>query len=98
MEQLYPQDFAAGYRPLVLATDTEDIVTVFVPAGGSFILALSQQEGYLAQWFSPATGDVEVADFERTSSGLAFTTPNQVDDAGHPLDWALVLSLSVVGM
>ena len=96
MELLKPQVFKTGYRPMVLATDNLDIVAVYVPAGATFTLDLTPGKGYVAQWFSPKLGEVQPAHNDKTSEGFTFTTRNQLDEAGHPLDWVLTLSLPVL--
>ena len=96
MDLLTPQNYDHGYHPLVLATENLDIVTVYIPAGATFTLELEPNQGYIAQWFSPKLGEVHAAQINNTAGGLTFTTPNLVDDDGHPLDWALTLSIPIV--
>lgn len=77
---------ARGTRPLALATPERDQVVVYLPVGGSVALAVTPEQ-YSSQLFNPVTGDLEPCYAE----AQVFAAPATLH-AGHPQDWALVLT------
>jgi len=82
-----PAEYVPGGRPLALATEELDVVAVYLPVGGAVTLDLSSGADRQAQWYDPRTGESRAA----RGNGLTFTSPEGVDDQGHPLDWVLTL-------
>jgi hypothetical protein len=96
-----PGDYARGHRPLSLASDNRDLVTVYLPAGGAVALDLPGDSEYEAQWwYDPRTGELSDAASSRVDGSrgadvprdrLAYEAPTGTDSRGRPLDWVLVL-------
>jgi len=80
-------DYAAGQKPLALASPDGQLAAVYLPVGGAVGLKMPKPVGhYRARWFDPCTGDLAPAEAE----GPRFVAP-QVMRKGHPQDWVLVL-------
>ncbi len=88
---LAPGDYTLGHQPLVLATDTQDIVAVYMPAGGSVTLQLTADVPSNARWYDPRTGEETSAQVTDSEGILRFTTPEGRTSGGRPYDWVLVL-------
>jgi hypothetical protein len=84
-------DYAPGHQPLALATDTQEIVAVYMPTGGSTTLKLTADAQRNAQWYDPRTGEEFPAQTTDSENILSFTAPEGQTSDGHPYDWVLVL-------
>jgi hypothetical protein len=77
----------AGHRPLALADETERLVAIYLPVGGSVSPALHKGlANYAGEWFNPCSGETLAA----SAAGNRYEAPAQLE-AGHPQDWVLVL-------
>jgi hypothetical protein len=86
-----PGDAAPGHRPLALASDTRDVVAVYLPVGGDVSLYLPEERQYNAHWYDPRTGDLRPATPSGSGAELHFTAPVDPGKSEHPWDWALAL-------
>ena len=86
-ELLSKSEAPRGSGPSVLATAERDVVTAYLPVGGSIKLALPAR-AYRARWFDPRTGALENA---MVRSDAAFQSPQTSTDAQRPDDWVLLV-------
>lgn len=84
-------EYARGHRPLALATDSHDVVAVYLPAGGTVTLDLPGDDRYKAQWYDPRRGELSPATPSDHNDELGFAAPPGQDGDGHPWDWVLAL-------
>jgi hypothetical protein len=91
-EVLGPGEHTPGHQPLALATDTQDIVTVYMPTGGSVALKLAAEAHRNARWYDPRTGEETPAQAVNSEGRLSFTVPKRQTSNSHPDDWVLVLT------
>jgi len=89
-----PQDVPDGYRARALADADRRLIVVYFPAGGTATLALAENATLgECQWYNPRTGALsEAQPTARTTAGIAFTAPDELDAQGHPTDWVLALT------
>ena len=91
-EIILPGEYATGHRPLALATDGADVVSMYLPVGGKVDLSLPEGKDYDAQWYDPRTGELQPAAPLTEHATLSFSAPAGGDENEHPWDWVLVLS------
>ncbi len=85
-------EWPLGHRPSALATSDRDLVSVYLPVGGTVDLTISQDREYQAQWFDPRTGELYPGIGSNRGTRLSFTAPAASADSARPWDWVLVLS------
>ncbi|KPJ63522.1 MAG: hypothetical protein AMS15_00020 [Planctomycetes bacterium DG_23] len=90
-EVLAAGEYAPGLQPLALATENQEVVAVYLPAGSSAHLALSEDKSYRAQWYDTRVGQLSPASPSAQEKKLSFATPGGQDKEQHPWDWVLVL-------
>lgn len=87
-ELLVEQEYSYGFRPLVLATEANDKIAVYFPAGGSATLKIKTVN--TAHWYDPRTGRMQSATPASTDAGIIFKAPAVGNDPTRPWDWVLV--------
>jgi hypothetical protein len=85
-----PGEYGRGFQPLALATKERDVVSVYLPTGGTAMLRLPRGGRYRAQWFDPRTGELMSAPMSMGASYEA-SAPGGTDEHGRPWDWVLLL-------
>jgi hypothetical protein len=80
-----PGNWPAGYQPPAFATDTKDVVAVYLPGGGEAALELSAPGSYQATWFDPRNGALTRANPSGFISQYKVSAPTGLDEKGHPL-------------
>jgi hypothetical protein len=78
-----------GRTPLVLETEAQEEIAVYLPAGGELEIASPDVSEYVRDWFDPRTAKLSQAVMKPTASGSRFSPPSR--QTGQPLDWVLVL-------
>jgi hypothetical protein len=91
-EIVLPGEYAPGHRPLALATDSADVVAVYLPVGGRVDLSLPEGKAHDAQWYDPRTGELHPATPSTEGPPLSFSAPVGKGKNQHPWDWVLILS------
>jgi hypothetical protein len=84
-------DWAAGARPLALASADRATIVVYLPVGGTVRVVRGRDNNCIAQWFDPRSGALQTALPVSGEQGLVFTAPVATDDSGHPADWTLLM-------
>jgi hypothetical protein len=82
--------YAFGHRPRALASDTHDIVAVYLPTGGQVTLHL-KGKSYKAQWFDPRSGTLTQATPQDSAAAMPLSFAAPEGGGEKPWDWVLVL-------